>query len=158
MEQLKELLDDLVKQEQNMHFTQFTNQTALEIGNRIIKKAGAENKAVTIGIRRNGQRLFHYAMPGTTRDNDNWVERKSNLAERFGHSSYYMHVFYNSLGMTMQQKSQLPETKYAASGGAFPIFVSNVGTVGVITVSGLPHEEDHKLVVSVIAEYLAEKV
>jgi uncharacterized protein (UPF0303 family) len=151
-------LQDLLQQEKELQFTEFTNETALEIGLRIIKQATAENKNFTIGIRRNGQRLFHYAMPGTTRDNDSWVERKSNLAERFGHSSYYMFTFYQSLGMTMQQKSQLSETDYAASGGAFPIFIKNVGSVGVITVSGLPHEEDHKFVVSVIQNYLAEKI
>jgi uncharacterized protein (UPF0303 family) len=59
--------------------------------------------------------------------------------------------------MTMQQKSQLSENDYAASGGAFPILIKNVGPIGVITVSGLPHEEDHKFVVSIIQKYLAEK-
>lgn len=158
MEQLQGLLHDLLQQEAKLQFTEFTNETALELGMRIIKRATSENKHVTIGIRRSGQRLFHYAMPGTSRDNDAWVERKSNLAERFGHSSYYMFAFYQNLGMTMQQKSQLSEADYAASGGAFPIFIKNVGSVGVITVSGLPHEEDHKFIVSVLQEYLTEKI
>jgi uncharacterized protein (UPF0303 family) len=39
--------------------------------------------------------------------------------------------------------------------GAFPIHVKDVGLVGTVTVSGLPHEEDQQFVVATLAEFLA---
>ena len=35
------------------------------------------------------------------------------------------------------------------------LIVRNVGVVGTVTVSGLPQEEDHRLVVDVLREFLA---
>ena len=41
----------------------------------------------------------------------------------------------------------LPTSDYADSGGAVPLVVSGAGLVAVCTVSGLPQEADHALVV-----------
>ena len=51
--------------------------------------------------------------------------------------------------------SRLDIDQYAAHGGAFPVIVRDVGVVGTVTVSGLPQEEDHRLVVQVLREFLA---
>ena len=48
----------------------------------------------------------------------------------------------------------LDPTVFAAHGGAFPVIVRGVGVVGTVTVSGLPQEEDHRLVVSVLRDFL----
>ena len=37
----------------------------------------------------------------------------------------------------------------------FPIRVRGVGLVGTVTVSGLPQEEDHRLVVTTLEHFLA---
>ena len=44
--------------------------------------------------------------------------------------------------------------EFAAHGGAFPVIVRDVGVVGTVTVSGLPQEEDHRLVVAVLRAFL----
>ena len=44
--------------------------------------------------------------------------------------------------------------QHAIWGGGVPIKVKDVeGTVGVVAISGLPHEEDHAAVVEVLTEY-----
>lgn len=43
---------------------------------------------------------------------------------------------------------------YAAHGGAFPVWIWDVGVVGVVTVSGLPQADDHALVVEAITALL----
>ena len=85
-------------------------------------------------------------------DNDAWIERKNRVVRRFGHSSFYMGV--SSEGRFNEQ-FLLDEREYAAHGGAFPVIVRGVGVVGTVTVSGLPQEEDHRLVVSVLRDFLA---
>jgi uncharacterized protein (UPF0303 family) len=157
MKDLKELLENLKREEEILQFTQFTNDTAYQLGNRILASALEKQLSLTIDICRGKQQLFHYAMNGTTIDNDEWIKRKNRVVNRFFHSSYYMSVFYNILGTTIQEKALLDPSKYAAFGGAFPIIIQNVGVVGTVTVSGLPHREDHEFVVGILKEFLQLK-
>jgi uncharacterized protein (UPF0303 family) len=43
---------------------------------------------------------------------------------------------------------------FAAHGGAFPILLPKTGCVGVVAVSGLPQEDDHRFVVEQIEAFL----
>jgi uncharacterized protein (UPF0303 family) len=149
-----QLLGTLLKQEEALQFTQFTNDTAFEVGLRLVDAARKEHAGVTVDVCRNGQQLFHCALPGTSLDNDEWIKRKNRVVNRFGHSSYYMGITYTSKNTTIQESSLLDPSEFAAHGGAFPVIIKGVGVVGTITVSGLPQQEDHRLVVRVLADYL----
>jgi uncharacterized protein (UPF0303 family) len=157
MSDYDDLLAILREQENELQFTTFSNDTALELGLALLEAARSTGKAVTIDITRSGQQLFHYAMTGTSADNDAWVRRKSNVAQRFGHSSYYVGTLLRNAGQTIEQKYLLPESEYAAHGGSFPLILRDVGTVGAITVSGLPQAEDHELVATTLRAFLAHK-
>ena len=154
MEEYKELLATLRIQEESLQFSEFSNETAYKLGTRLVEVANKAKKSLTVDICRNGQQLFHCALAGTSADNDEWVKRKNRVVNRFGHSSYYMGISCKSRGVSLEEKYYVDSAEYAAHGGAFPIIIKNVGVVGTITVSGLPQEEDHNLVVSVIKEFL----
>ena len=121
----------------------------------LVQAARDKGKAVTIDIARGGQQLFHFAMASTSIDNGEWVKRKNRVVNRFGHSSYYVGIALKNAGQTIEEKYLLPESEYAAHGGAFPLFIKGVGVVGTITVSGLPQQEDHELVVTTLKQFLA---
>jgi uncharacterized protein (UPF0303 family) len=144
----------LHRQEEVLQFTEFTNETALALGLALVETARGEGKSVTIDICRNGQQLFHCALPGTSADNDEWIKRKNRVVNRFGHSSFFMGIYYKSKDSTIQESAYLDPNRFAPHGGAFPITVRNVGLVGTVTVSGLPQEEDHDLVVRALSEHL----
>ncbi len=154
MEDYPELLQSLLRQEEALQFSEFTNDTAFEVGLRLVEAARQARKAITVDICRNGQQLFHCALPGTSADNDEWIKRKNRVVNRFGHSSFYMGNLYKSKNTTIQDSALLDPREYAPHGGAFPVIVKRVGVVGTITVSGLPQQEDHELVVRVLSEYL----
>ncbi|MCZ8516050.1 heme-degrading domain-containing protein [Paenibacillus filicis] len=153
MEQYNALLQTLLQEEADLRFSVFTNETAYKVGSRIIEKAIREHKSIVVDIRRNGELLFYSRMDGRSSHNDEWVSWKNNVVHHFGHSSYYMHVFLNSTGSTVED-SGLDPNDYKAEGGAFPLHLENEGIVGTITVSGLPGEEDHNMVASVLKEIL----
>lgn len=157
MGEYDELLTILREQESELQFSEFSNESALKVGMALLETARAAGQAVTIDITRAGQQLFHYAMSGTNADNDAWVKRKSQTAQRFGHSSYYMGAILRNAGQSIEQKYLLPESEYAAHGGSFPLIIRNVGVVGTITVSGLPQAEDHELVVTTLRAFLAQE-
>lgn len=154
MEDYTQLLEQLLQQEKELQFSEFTNKTAYLVGAAITERALREGKLVAIDIRRNGQLLFHAKLDGTGPNNDQWIKRKINVANHFDHSSYYMHVLYKSLNTTIQENAYLDPIDYAAEGGSFPIVIKNVGSIGTISVSGLPGEDDHALIVSVLKDFL----
>lgn len=156
MENPQSLLEELLAQEDELQFRGFSNDDALSLGLKLVESARAQAKSVTVDIRRNGQQLFHCALPGTSADNDAWIRRKNNVVNRYGHSSFYVGTQFRAKNTTFEQSSRLDIDPYAAHGGAFPLSVRNVGVVGTITVSGLPQEEDHRLVVQVLREFMAE--
>ena len=145
----------MLSQEEEIQFRAFGNDDALLLGMKLVNRAKADGKSITVDICRNGQQLFHCALPGTSADNDAWIRRKNNVVNRYGHSSFYVGMQFRSNNTTFEQSSRLDIDQYAAHGGAFPIIVHNVGVVGTVTVSGLPQEEDHRLVVDVLREFLA---
>src|SRR5438552_2954312 len=77
-----DLLQELLEQEEELQFTSFTNETALELGMALLNAARTRSQPVTIDITRHGQQLFHYAMSGTSANNDHWIRRKNNVVAR----------------------------------------------------------------------------
>jgi uncharacterized protein (UPF0303 family) len=155
MSEYEELLKGLWQQEEEIQFTHFPNDLALTIGMALLQEARQRGKAVTIDITRHSQQLFHFAMAGTSVDNEEWIKRKNKVVNRFGHSSYSVGISLKSAGKTMEEKYLLPSSDYAAHGGAFPLVIRDVGVIGTITVSGLPQQEDHELVVTTLKQFLA---
>jgi uncharacterized protein (UPF0303 family) len=152
-----DLLAQLLQEEQELQFPYFNEITAWQIGSQIVEHAMRENLPITIDIRRGEHQLFHASLSGTAADNDEWVKRKVRLVNRFGHSSFYMGQMLKSKGKRIEESYLIPESEFAAHGGCFPIIVKGTGMVGTITVSGLPQEEDHKLVVQFIRAFLARE-
>jgi uncharacterized protein (UPF0303 family) len=154
---MDDILKQLLQEEQELQFTKFNEQTAWQLGSLLVKLASSKGLTVTIDITRGIHQLFHASLPGTSADNDEWIKRKVRLVYRFGHSSFYMGQLLKSKGKTIEQAYLLPESEYGPHGGCFPVIVKGTGMVGTITVSGLPQEEDHKLVVQAIRDYLAHE-
>jgi uncharacterized protein (UPF0303 family) len=142
-------------EERELEFHTFTNEDAWQLGCVIIELAIARDLPVTVDVRRGTQQLFHAARPGTTADNDSWIERKVRVVERFGASSFLVGMRSRARGTTFNEQFDLPLQEFAAHGGSFPVRVRGVGVVGAVTVSGLPQADDHALVVEAVRSFLA---
>jgi uncharacterized protein (UPF0303 family) len=147
-------LAELHAQEQRLVFDRFDNGTAWELGVQMVTAARDASFPVVVSISRGGQRLFHAALPGTSADNDDWVERKSRVVHRFGHSSLYMGTQARGASTTFEARTGLDPATYAAHGGSFPVTVRHVGVVGSVTVSGLAQLDDHSFVVEQLTQFL----
>jgi uncharacterized protein (UPF0303 family) len=152
-----DLINDLTiiaKQEELLAFDSFDNATAWLLGESIKKQCEDQQLSVTIEIRLCRETIFFYAMPGTSANNTDWARRKRNTTELLEQSSYAVGLALARDSDTLQSQSGLPFRDYASHGGSFPIRIKGVGAVGAATVSGLPHREDHKLVVQALATVL----
>ncbi len=144
----------LLAQEAELQFTRFDSAMVWKLGSWLADKARKEGLKITIGITRSGQRMFHYAAEGTTRDNDEWINRKVRTVYRFGHSSFFMGCKLASDKKTPAQKYYIDEKDYAFHGGSFPIILKGTGVIGTLTISGLPQEQDHALAVEALRHVL----
>jgi uncharacterized protein (UPF0303 family) len=154
---MNDILKQLLQEEQELQFTKFNEDTAWQIGGQLVERAVSEGLPVAIDISRGNHQLFHVSLRGTSADNDEWIKRKVRLVYRFGHSSFYMGQLLKSKGKRLEEAYLLSENDYAPHGGCFPIIIRDTGVIGTITVSGLAQEEDHKLVVQAIKDFLAQE-
>ncbi|WP_328913689.1 MULTISPECIES: heme-degrading domain-containing protein [unclassified Streptomyces] len=152
----EDLLAELTEQEEALILPRFTHEDAWRLGCLLVGLAKERGAAVTVDIRRGTHQLFHYALYGTSPDNDAWLERKARVVERYGASSLLVGERFRARGTTFEASSRLDPDRYAAHGGAFPLRVTGVGVVGVVGVSGLPQAEDHALVVTAMSRFVEE--
>ena len=156
MQTIQQQLHVMEQEEQELRFTSFTNENALQLGLMLVEEARQGVKGITIDITRKGQRLFAHAMKGTSVGNEDWIRRKNNVTNHFGSSSWHVAQRLRSEGKKLEEHYGLPVSDYAQAGGAFPLFIIGEGQVGTITVSGLPDQEDHDLLVTVLRRFLTE--
>jgi uncharacterized protein (UPF0303 family) len=152
--ELESMIAEIEAQEAELRFPSFSNTQAIALGAAIAEKARSRGLAVTVDIRRVGQQIFHCALDGTNADNDQWALRKGRVALRFGHSSFLIGLRLKLAGLGIEEKYCVSPLEYSAHGGAFPVVVEGTGLVGSVTVSGLPQEADHALVVECVREFL----
>ena len=148
------LIASLEAQEEQLVFTRFSNEDAWRLGSAMVAAAIERALPVTIDIRRHGQQLFHVALPGTTAENDSWIERKVNVVNRFAAASYLEGPRLAARGSALDEALGVEPRLFAAHGGAFPIRIRDVGVVGTVTVSGLPQADDHAFVAEMIGAFL----
>jgi uncharacterized protein (UPF0303 family) len=143
-------LAQLAAEEEELQFSGFTNDDAWELGSALVAAGREQGLPIAVDISRNRHQLFHASLPGTTPDNDSWIQRKTRVVDRFGHSSLYVRQASIERGTTFEAEFGLDQERYAAHGGAFPIIVRSVGPVGAVVVSGLPQVADHRMVVAAL--------
>src|ERR1700761_3735908 len=127
------LISSLEAQESSLVFTRFDNADAWRLGRMMVESATERELPVTIDIRRHGQQLFHAALPGTTAENDSWIERKVNVVNRFAAASYLVGRRLAARGTVLDEALGVEPRLFAAHGGAFPIRIKDVGVVGTVT-------------------------
>jgi uncharacterized protein (UPF0303 family) len=152
---LPALVRRLQDEEENLQFTRFTHADAWSLGSLLVHLATERGLGITVDITRGDQQVFHAALAGTTADNDDWVARKVRVVRRFEHSSYLVGRLHEAAGSEFNSATGLPFSSFAAHGGCFPVRIRDAGLAGTVTVSGLPQEDDHAVVVEAIGSFLA---
>ncbi|TFC05269.1 heme-degrading domain-containing protein [Cryobacterium mannosilyticum] len=147
-----DLLSTLLDQERTIQFDSFDFGDAWAVGSRLVELGTLRGHPIAVSITFGDQRVFHAALPGSSADNDAWLENKFRVVRRFANSSFAVGTRFRSLGRDFRTASNLDPATHAAHGGAFPLRVRG-SLIGVVGVSGLAQRDDHDLVVEVLAEH-----
>lgn len=148
------LLKEILAQENEIQFSYFNNQTAWELGSLLKNVADKSGAAIAIEVYAFEHVLFSYFMPGTNKDNHEWIRRKRQSVIRFGHSSYYQGQYSLFKNRDFEAQPHIDPKEYCAHGGSFPIRIKNSGVIGAVTVSGLAQEIDHQLAIDAMREVI----
>lgn len=128
----------------------FTIADAWRLGSGLVERATRDGLPVTICIHLGEHRVFHAALPGTSADNDHWVERKTRIVRHFAQASRDVAARYaGDDPFAFLAAFALPSEHYFPAGGAVPIVVRGT-MVGVLAVSGLDSDADHDLAVEAL--------
>lgn len=141
------LLARVEAEEAELVLPRFDVTDAWTLGSRMREAAAAAGLPIVIGITLGEARVFHTALPGSSADNDGWLDRKTRVARRYGRSSFGVGLSFRATGKDFDTSARLDPTLFAAHGGVFPITIEGVGIVGTVGVSGLPQADDHAFVV-----------
>lgn len=154
---LAELIEQVEQEARMLQLASFNQDDALTLGLLIVELATERELPVAVDIRRGDHILFHVSLPGATPDNGYWVARKARTAERYAEPSLLVGLRGRLGGGRIEENAWFDDSKYAAHGGAFPIYVRGTGPVATVTVSGLPQKADHDLVVEALSKFRRRK-
>ena len=148
---------NLLQEESVLVLPSLTNLDAVEIG-RIATELGTErNLPIAIEVRISDWTIYHASLPGSTAENQCWIDRKARTVMLKQHSTMYERVSAQERGVDWHKENNLLDETHAIHGGGLPLITKKDGFVGVLLISGLPQVEDHLLGVEVLTEFLARK-
>jgi uncharacterized protein (UPF0303 family) len=147
---LQALISRIEAETRELQFPRFSPDDALNLGLLLVELGKERGLPIAIDITKGSQVLFHVALPGATPDNEHWVRAKQRTAVRYEVPSLLVGLRGRTGGGRIEDNGWFDERRYAAHGGAFPVYVTGVGAVATVTVSGLPQVQDHDLVVEAL--------
>lgn len=149
---IDKIFEQIMEQESTLVFDDFTNETALLLGNKLAEEVKHSSRPVAIRIYIGDIIVFQYSMQGKEEEHYNWIRRKRNLMKKIGHCSMYGRLqwqFKNNYLDLFEDRDT-----YGFGCGAFPIIIKTKGMIGTIALSGLPDPQDHVIITNVLKDFL----
>ncbi len=146
-------------QEETLLYDSFDEETALELGLILIDlvKERDYEKLPALRIMIDNTTVFAYKFPGSSEENDWWMNRKLAVARHAGMSSLRAYVEGN-LG-NMDKFWEAREMNFAPCGGCVPIKMKDGSkTFAHVLCSNLKHFDDHQLLMDGIAKQLGVEI
>jgi uncharacterized protein (UPF0303 family) len=147
----------LLEIEQKLVFSEFGLLDGLEIGKLLTDIGLSRSLPIAVEVRLGDWIIYHASLPGSTAENQWWIDRKARVVLLKHHSTIYERVSAEERGVDWHKENNLLDETHAIHGGGLPLITKSEGFVGVLLISGLPQVEDHLLGVEVLTEFLARK-
>jgi uncharacterized protein (UPF0303 family) len=147
----------LLKEEQLLTLPKLDVAEALEIGQIAASFGTEQGLPIAVEVRLGDWIIYHASLPGSTVENQGWIDRKARVVMLKQHSTLFERVSAQERGIDWHKENNLLDETHAIHGGGLPLITEGDGFVGALLISGLPHVEDHLFGVKVLTEFLARK-
>ena len=147
----------LLQEEELLLLPSFEVDDALEIG-EIAKSLGVlRSLPIAVEVRIGDWVIYHASLPGSSTENQSWIDRKARVVLLKHHSTLFERVSAEEREIDWHKENNVEDKTHAIHGGGLPLITNDEGFKGVLLISGLPQVEDHLLGVEVLTEFLARK-
>lgn len=121
-------------------------ESLIEFARSLADYGRQQKLSLAIAIYFQDVKIFQEFLDGTSEVNELWVQRKINTVRACGHSTLYARAIMDK-GAYGELQLEHHFGELAICGGGIPI-IKNGNLEAVVIVSGLPHEDDHNLIIS----------
>lgn len=149
-----EELQEVIKQEKELRLKSCTYQDGIRIGQTVFDMAVSRNLNVCCQVVIGEFPVTRWFLDGTGSDNVIWLERKKNTVLKKQMSS--LRCGMEAELLENREEWYADEEHYVIRGGGFPLYLQDGTFAGALCVSGLQHQEDHKLAAEALQIYLKQ--
>ena len=149
--------EGLALEARTLELESLSQKEAIEIGEIAMDFGFDRGLGIAVEVRLKDWIVFHASLPGSDKENDQWIAKKARVVLITGTSTMYERVLAEEQGINWYETNGLSEETHAVHGGGLPLNVKGMGCVGILLISGLPQVQDHLLGVEVLTEFLARK-
>ena len=147
----------LLQEEEFLLLPSLEVDDALEIG-EIAKSLGVlRSLPIAVEVRIGDWVIYHASLPGSTTENQSWIDRKARVVLLKHHSTLFERVSAEERGIDWHKENNVEDETHAIHGGGLPLITKGERFKGILLISGLPQVDDHLLGVEVLTEFLARK-
>ena len=133
-------LDKLLAEDHAFLFDSFDQATAWRVGSAAVDIITERRLAMAVRILIGEYEVFKATVGGVLQDTDPWLEGKAMTVRRFDQASLLVRLRAEAEPELLEG---LDLDVYRTHGGAVPIRVAGIGTIGSIATSGAPDRTDH---------------
>lgn len=148
---------EILEQENSLKVKKFAVVDALELGQLAKDLATFRNLPIALEVRIEKWIIYHASLPGSTPENQAWLDRKARVVLLKHHSTLYEKASSEERKVDWYTENNLSEQLYAIHGGGIPIVSINDNFLGCLLISGMPQIDDHLFGVEVIAKFINKK-
>lgn len=141
-----------VADEQSVRGFPLDDKSLFALASRLIDASPAPLSVKIVLGRRT---VVEMAVAGTAGDNAAFLDRKINTVFNTGHSSLWWHYNLRATGRVMTDVAWADPREVVDFGGAVGLYAGDA-LVGAVSVSGLPHEDDHRLIIAAMQVALSK--
>lgn len=146
--------ESTLNDEANFSEFKWSRELLIEFGNQLSEFGNANKLPLAIAIYLEDVRIYQQFLEGTSATNEIWIQRKINTVRATNHSTLFARaVMEQGAYQELNLKNHFGEL--AICGGGIPIS-ANGEIYAVVIVSGLPHEDDHNLIMSQFEKFRSE--
>lgn len=151
------LYEQCLQEEKELQFSNVNQTSLLQLGLDLYECSQGYAGPVAIQIVLNDKVVFSFYPEGTGKFHEMWLTNKARLVKMREMSTLRAFLELERSGETLEKDWNLDSREYAACGGGFPMRIQGGSVVGSICVSGLPHLQDHEILIKGIRKYLNER-